>query len=375
MTSLLPPWQVVAANAAEGVERLPLPEAAPPSPPPLPDYSRPGPLQPARLPRLEHTCARCFPACTTNKCLLRLDVWYPKNGASQGLSPPYPLAIITSGFLVSSEAYASYAQRLASWGYTAILYDKVESAVDSLDDELSARFIYDLMDWAETDPLMRKVADTRRVYLLGHSRGAKIATLAAAGDARVAALCLIDPVDNTVYAPLGPGYPSATQALRNLPARRSLPVAIIGSSLGGDCVPANANYSKFYAASPGTAWEVLLNDTGHFQFLDRQTIVQQAICAQGLAPDASVRRVTQAVAVAWGESMVRGSGGMQMAVNSEGNWVKGFASMQTARALFATTSRIESLLNRAGSDVDGRPLSLTTRIKNVSLLDVDNNTG
>lgn len=40
--------------------------------------------------------------------------------------------------------------------------------------------------------------------------------LTAAVDSRVAALCLLDPVDNTIYAPLGPGYPSGVQALKNL---------------------------------------------------------------------------------------------------------------------------------------------------------------
>ena len=108
---------------------------------PVPDYTAMGPLQAQRLPKLEHTCSQCFPACQTNKCLLRTEVWYPKGGTALGLAPPYPLAIFSSGFMVSSEVYQSYAQVLASWGYTVILYDKTESAVDAIDDELSARFI------------------------------------------------------------------------------------------------------------------------------------------------------------------------------------------------------------------------------------------
>ena len=118
----------------------------------------------------------------------------------------------------------------------------------------------------------------RGVYLLGHSRGAKVACLAAAADTRVAAVCLIDPVDNTVYAPLGPGFPSAADALRGV--GRPLPVAVVGASLGGDCVPTGSNYERFFDAAPGVAWEVVIANAGHFQFLDSQTLLQQAICLQ-----------------------------------------------------------------------------------------------
>lgn len=36
-------------------------------------------------------------------------------------------------------------------------------------------------------------------------QGAKLSILAAVKDPRVKAVCLLDPVDNTVYAPVGPG--------------------------------------------------------------------------------------------------------------------------------------------------------------------------
>ena len=56
--------------------------------------------------------------------------------------------------------------------------------------------------------------------LVGCVQGAKVSVLAAGLDARVSALCLIDPVDNTAWAPLGPGFPSAVQALREFGSKK-----------------------------------------------------------------------------------------------------------------------------------------------------------
>ena len=45
-------------------------------------------------------------------------------------------------------------------------------------------------------------------------QGGKLSVLAAAADSRVKAVACLDPVDNTKYAPLGVGYPSAVAALK-----------------------------------------------------------------------------------------------------------------------------------------------------------------
>ena len=46
-------------------------------------------------------------------------------------------------------AYASTASRLASWGFAVATYDKAETALDPLDDVLSADIVLEIMDYVE----------------------------------------------------------------------------------------------------------------------------------------------------------------------------------------------------------------------------------
>ncbi|DBA93619.1 TPA: hypothetical protein ACH3X3_013696 [Trebouxia sp. C0006] len=338
-------------------------EAQASCPPVSTDYISPGPFRVVRLPRLEHTCHKLFPQCLGTQCLLRLDVFCPKGGSSIGALPPYPVAVFTGGFLVGSSSYLSYAERLASWGYVTVLYDKAESAVDNLDDVISVKFIQEIIDWCGSHPVISRVSDTSRVYLCGHSRGGKLSVLAAAVDPRVVALCLLDPVDNTVWAPLGPGYPSGIQALKKLGdkqttnGRQAVPLALIGSGLGGDCAPKAANFRLFYEACTAPAWMVSIEQAGHFQFLDKQSSMQRAVCAQGKVPDYSVRQISQAVMVAWAQAMVPD--------RSEAS----FASQQTpaiaAQHTFSpvSTGTSESIVHKALASVHDPFVHLQSRTK------------
>jgi dienelactone hydrolase len=79
----------------------------------------------------------------------------------------------------------SLPHRLASWGYVAILYDKIETVTDNLDDVTCTALLRELIDWSGKDRTLSQLADTSRVFLIGHSRGGKISALAAAEDPRV----------------------------------------------------------------------------------------------------------------------------------------------------------------------------------------------
>ena len=81
--------------------------------------------------------------------------------------------------------------------------------------------------------------------MCGPLQGGKLSALAGAVDPRVKAVCLLDPVDNTVYAPEGPDYPSAVAAVRH--AQAPLAMAVVGCGRAGDCVPRASNYRRALA--------------------------------------------------------------------------------------------------------------------------------
>ena len=147
----------------------------------IPDYTLRGPYGVRRLPKLEHTCVSCFPRCVGDACLLSIDAYVPsappplpdnmfpligvdregedRTADSRGVTRgPFPLAVLTSGFLVDAEQYASYARRLCSWGYVVLQYNKRESVGvaggNALDDVVSAAMVKDLIGWAQSDVLL-----------------------------------------------------------------------------------------------------------------------------------------------------------------------------------------------------------------------------
>lgn len=346
-----------------------------------PNYSHPGPFRALKLPQLEHTCTTCD--APADRCRLKIHAWAPKGGAAKGLSPPYPLALISPGFLVAADQYSLYAERLSSWGWVVVTYDNTQQALDPINDVVSVAFLRDLIDWCTTSAPLGSLCDSSSVYLIGHSRGGKISALAAVKDPRVQAVFLLDPVDVTVYAPLSPGYPSAVAQLAGLArSGRSLPIAVIGSGRAGDCVPDESNYKKFYEVIEAPAWEATIADAGHLQFLSaRSATPMDLVCVAGKVPDVVVAELTGAMIVAWGEEMVRrgwrvgggGDGGidphtdprhLRMGLDANGNLVAGVGTFDSMQMLFATEMNVRNEIRvRLGIDID-----LSMRAKNFELL-------
>ena len=211
--------------------------------------------------KLEHTCSICFPKVVGDQLIIRAHIFYPQTlrvaralersgceAVGRRQSGPWPLAVISSGFLVGSDQYRAYAERLASYGYVAVLYDKVENINSTINDEVSSLFVTEIINWCSASPIFQGNLKTEEVYLIGHSRGGKVSLLAAEADDRVGAVLLLDPVDSNSYAPEGPGYPSAIRQMGRL--SRGLPIAIVGGGRSGDCIPQSSNYERFFEGSP-----------------------------------------------------------------------------------------------------------------------------
>mmetsp|Transcript_24282 Transcript_24282/g.33438 ORF Transcript_24282/g.33438 Transcript_24282/m.33438 type:complete len:409 (-) Transcript_24282:7-1233(-) len=303
----------------------------------FPDYFGPGPFTIGRVDRQKHTCSDCFPLCLADECMLRVNVTYPRNFLDGNLAnqPPFPLAVISGGFMIDSKQYVSYTERLASWGYVVVSYDIVQSFMSVRSDMLIRCFITDIINWVEQNDALGEIADTSKVYLVGHSRGGKVSVLAASHDPRVVAVCLLDPVDNTVYAPLAPGFPSAVDTLKTAgrdslrdnveaspPAEDNallkqsevlevnwegpaIPIAIVGAGRGADCAPTEANYRNFFGAAPPPVWELEMENAGHFQYVDGASGIQRGVCTEGRASFEDVHNVSFGVMVAWAELMVK----------------------------------------------------------------------
>lgn len=183
---------------------------------------------------------------------------------------PAPFVVFSPGFLFSGPAYRSWGELFASHGLATALVSYAYSL-----------FNPDHRAWAEDlrfvlDSLPKEVSrygvllDPNSVALMGHSLGGKLSFLVAA-EREVQAVIGLDPVDSGAPGVVDPmRFPSAASVLNKV----TTPVLLIGAEYGErvrfgmPCAPSDANFQRFFEATPGPALEVLQLGAGHLDYLD-----------------------------------------------------------------------------------------------------------
>jgi Chlorophyllase enzyme len=193
---------------------------------------------------------------------------------------PHPVVFLSAGLEQPGAAYATYGNRLASWGIIALLRDDpgVTTATATIVDQLS----YVVGTWlpaqntASGSPLFGLI-DTTKIALAGHSRGGEISLLAAESGIKgmVKAMFGLDPVDGT----------SGTVAITSI-GTIGIPLAFIGETTdngASGCAPAADNFLALYGAATTPAVAITAINADHTMFEDPASCAFCFLCTAGTA--------------------------------------------------------------------------------------------
>jgi len=213
---------------------------------------------------------------------------------------PFPLVVLSHGFQLNGEGYNVLGDRLASHGFVVVSPSYGDSLFNALSHTALAQIVVATIDWAAAENARSGSAlfghlDLDNIGVTGHSRGGKQSIYAAILDPRIKAVFGIDPVDSG--PPFGGNDPVAYPSLT--PERMgelTVPFAAVGAGRGGEttfgglgpaCAPAADNYQAYFDAAGAPAFEYLVGDAGHLDFVDDCGFLCTT-CGQG--SDATVGR-------------------------------------------------------------------------------------
>jgi acetyl esterase/lipase len=228
---------------------------------------------------------------------------YPTGGPDAG---PYPVIVVAHGFQLPPSQYASYVDRLASFGYVALTAD-FPAGFTGTNHVNNAKDLLAALDWAGAEPALVGIADANTAGLTGHSLGGKLSLLAATMDPRVKATINLDPVDGAMNCS-AQNCPDVSM-LMPLP----IPTGFLGETTdaaGGfmSCAPAADNYATFYAGTTGPSVSVTVNGANHMSFLDDVATCgfTCSFCNAATAPNATVNALSKAFVTAFYERWLKG---------------------------------------------------------------------
>ncbi|MFO0560272.1 MAG: hypothetical protein U0269_19810 [Polyangiales bacterium] len=302
------------------------------------DFSGPGPLGVSAM-TLNNVMLPMSTGCSGNDCRVNVLLSLP-TGSAAGRSAPFPVAVISNGFLISASQYQSYALKLARWGYVVLRWDTTtEGGVipRSIPHRILGNMLRELPNTvAAMGGALGPMMNTRQVIFAGHSRGGKLSALAASNNANALAFVGFDPVDAAPPGtPVGPDYPSGAAALAMFNGR----VVSIGAALGNTsmfgmpCAPTAVNYQTFFSMARSPAFEVTLAQTGHVQFIDMRASCTTAcaLCPSGTTMDSAVTSLSTTLLVAASEAVTRGADASAY-LTPTGSWISAQSIAQTPRA-------------------------------------------
>lgn len=305
---------------------------------PAVDFAGPGPFGVGSM-SMNNVMLPTSTGCTGNDCRVNISITTP-TGMVAGRSAPFPVAVISNGFQISSSQYQSYAIRLARWGYVVLRWDTTtEGGVipRSIAHRVLGNMLRELPATVAASGALGAMMDTRKVIFAGHSRGGKISALAASGNSNAIAFVGFDPVDATPPGtPVGPDYPSGAAALAMFTGRSVSIGAALGnmSAFGMPCAPTAVNYTTFFSMSRAPAFEVTLAQTGHVQFIDSRSTCTTActFCPSGTTMDSAVTGLSATLLVAASEAAARGADASAY-LTPTGSWItaQSIATMPRAR--------------------------------------------
>lgn len=201
---------------------------------------------------------------------------------------PFPLVVLSPGFVINRSQYQSYLSRLASHGFVAVSQSaRAEANHAQYRDDTSK-----LLTWlvSPTGSSASRIAgriDGNRIGLTGHSLGGKISLLVAAKDPRAKAVIAIDPVDA--------GAPLARDTLSAIRLPAGVPLGLLGETIsktGGSqpCAPADSNYEVLYRSTTADRFALRFLKAAHTDFVDAPgSCFPCLFCPGSLAPKAQSR--------------------------------------------------------------------------------------
>lgn len=222
-------------------------------------------------------------------------VVYPKSKKGQ-----LSVIVIAHGFKVPPSQYYSYAIKLASFGYIAIIVNYKTSFLGN-NNLVQAKDLSSALDWITHKSELKHRVNFTNHGIMGHSLGGKLALLAATIDDRFRAIFCLDPVD-------GMGI-----LVRNeLYKLKHIPTGFIGELVDSQgafksCAPASVNYETFYDAAYSPTFKVSIHGANHFSFLDdadRLRILRR-VCKKATVSSKSVRDISQTIMVSFFQRHLR----------------------------------------------------------------------